>query len=134
MESVLDVRLLLSGGRVPLIKDGASWTSELYMLPDYLDTGVKAKNVSSGIDYNGYLYALLCATSSKKLGLRPLDVMEAELHATDDYAFVMMDNMMVEATYNVTMTGAPLFLSLAPLVSSELSEYRFEEEKRLSYL
>ena len=134
VESVLDVRLLLSGGKVSLVKSPANWTSELAMLPEYFDTDIKARDDPAGIDYSGYMFALLSATDHKRLGLRPLDVMEAELHATEDYENVMMDNMMVEAKYNVTMTGAPLFLSLAPLISTNLSSYEFVEEKLLSYL
>ena len=134
LESVLDVRLLLYGGRVPLIKDATSWNTTLSLLPTYFDTNVRARDVGSGIDYKGYMFALLCTLSQKNIGLRPLDVMEAELHASEDYHDVMMDNMMVEAKYNVTMTGTPLFISLAPLVSFDLSSYEFKQEKLLSYL
>ncbi len=134
VESVLDVRLLLSGGRVPLIKDPENWTSELYALPEYFNTDIKAADVPSGIDYKGYLFALLSVTPSKKLGLRPLDLMEEELHRNADYANVRMDNMLIEGKYHVTMTSSPLFLSMAPLVSTGLSCYEFKEEKVLSYL
>ncbi len=134
VESVLDVRLLLTGGRVPLIKESANWTSELYTLPKYLNTDIKATDVPSGIDYKGYLFALLSITPSKKLGLRPLDLMEEELHSNADYANVRMDNMLIEGKYHVTMTSSPLFLSMAPLVSTGLSCYEFKEEKVLSYL
>jgi hypothetical protein len=134
VESVLDVRLLLSGGKVPLVKSPNEWTSELALLPEYFDTDVKARNVGDGIDYKGYLFALLTVTGSKKSGLRPLDIMEEELHRYEDYGNVRMDNMLTEATLSITMTGTPLFLSFAPLVSTELSTYEFEEENILSYL
>ena len=134
VESVLDVRLLLSGGRVPLIKDPSNWTSELMTLPEYLNTDVKARDVSSGLDYKGYLFALLTITSEKKLGLRPMDLMEEELHQNLDYRNVRMDNMMMEATYHVTMSGSPLFLSMAPLVTPRVCNYEFREEMKLSYL
>ena len=119
---------------MPLIKDPANWTSELYTLPEYLNTDIKATDVPSGIDYKGYLFALLSITPSKKLGLRPLDLMEEELHSNADYANVRMDNMLIEGKYHVTMTSSPLFLSMAPLVSTGLSCYEFKEEKVLSYL
>ena len=134
VESVLDVRLLLSGGSVPIIKTPAQWTSNLATLPEYLDTNVKAIDVPGGIDYTGYLFILMHTVSSKKLGLRPLDLMECELNMYEDYANVRMDNMLIEARYHVTMTSAPIFLSLAPLVSPKLSTYEFIQEPMLSYL
>ena len=134
VESVLDVRLLLSGKKLPLIKDGTGWTSELYTLPEYLDTSIMAKEDPSGIDYRGYIFGMLYTTSEKNLGLRPLDLMEEMLHRDPDYAGVRMDNMMVESKYHVTMSAAPLFLSLAPLVSTQLSQYGFNQEEILSYL
>ncbi|MCR5097386.1 MAG: DUF5702 domain-containing protein [Lachnospiraceae bacterium] len=134
VESVLDVRLLLSGGRVPLIKEPSNWTSNLATLPEYLNTDVKAIDVSSGIDYKGYLFAFMCVTPSARLGLRPLDLMEEELHQNEDYVNVRMDNMMIEGTYHVKMSGSPLFLSMAPLVSTKLSVYEYTEEPILSYL
>ena len=134
VESVLDVRLLLSGGSVPLVKSPDEWTSELYTLPECLDTSVKARDVQTGIDYKGYLFALMTVTSEKKLGLRPMDLMEDELHKRSDYTDVRMDNMLVKGRYKVTMTGTPLFLSLAPLVSTKLGKYEFKEDPVLSYL
>ena len=134
VESVLDVRLLLSGGKIGLIKRPADWTSELATLPEYLDTSVMAKPVANGIDYKGCLYALMCITGSHDLGLRPMDLMEAELHKNEDYVNVKIDNMLVEAKLDVTMTGVPVFFSMAPLIAPSMTEYEFFEERWLSYL
>ena len=63
-----------------------------------------------------------------------VDLMEEELHKRSDYTDVRMDNMLVKGRYKVTMTGTPLFLSLAPLVSTKLGKYEFKEDPVLSYL
>lgn len=42
-ESVLDLRALLDGDKIPLIKSDTSWTSSLYGMTSMLTGQVKAK-------------------------------------------------------------------------------------------
>lgn len=79
-ESLLDVRQLLMGGKVPLVKTDQSWVlslSNLGKLPEILKEG--QKDQGSGLDYPGYLRLLLAAGSSKEQVLRTMDVAEQEM-------------------------------------------------------
>ncbi len=49
VESVLDIRLLLEGGKVPVVKNGAQWTSDLFCLGQYVSPKVRAKNGDDGM-------------------------------------------------------------------------------------
>lgn len=79
-ESLLDVRQLLMGGKVPLVKTEQSWMlslSNLGKLPEILQEGQTDQD--SGLDYAGYLRLLLAAGSSKEQVLRTMDVAEQEM-------------------------------------------------------
>ena len=53
-ESVLDVRTLLSGGKITMIKSDADWTSNVHMIPELLSGWSVAKDCSQGLDYGQY--------------------------------------------------------------------------------
>ncbi|MCR5545946.1 MAG: DUF5702 domain-containing protein [Lachnospiraceae bacterium] len=134
IESVLDVRLLLSGGKVSLIKTPGEWTSSLKEIGLYLDTNVKAKECEKGITYQEYLFALYTLESQKVLSYRALDLMEENLHQKEDYEFVSMDHFLVEADCQVTLRASLLFISFIPLYQGDLSGYTYCIHKRGSYL
>lgn len=48
-ESVLDVRTLLSGGKITMIKSDADWTSNVHMIPELLSGWSVAKDCSQGL-------------------------------------------------------------------------------------
>lgn len=79
-ESLLDVRTLLSKGRVPPMKDASSWKLSLSNLAkvtelfDSCDDGG-----GTGQDYEDYLRILLFAGKKGRYPLRALDMMESSL-------------------------------------------------------
>ena len=79
-ESLLDVRQLMAGGKVPLVKTGAGWQLELSNIGQIftmLQEG-QAKN-TSGLDYNDYLQILLFASSGHSLAFRCMDMIEQNI-------------------------------------------------------
>lgn len=91
-ESLLDVRQLLMGGKVPLVKTEQSWMlslSNLGKLPEILQEGQTDQD--SGLDYAGYLRLLLAAGSSKEQVLRTMDVAEQEMRCMADKENFRMD-------------------------------------------
>ncbi|MGN0315674.1 MAG: DUF5702 domain-containing protein [Fusicatenibacter sp.] len=76
-ESVLDLRELLDGGRVALIKDASSWQLALEHLPELLEKGDEyRKDISGGVDYQGYLRILLLKKSMNELNFGAMDLVE----------------------------------------------------------
>ncbi len=134
LESVLDVRLLLSGGKVSMVKTPQEWTSDLASIFSSLSVSVKAKDCPAGLDYSAFLFALFSLEGQKKLAFRALDLMEDALRHVEGCANVCMDRMLVSADFDMTMTATPLFLSFIPLMTGRLSDYEYEKEKRMSYL
>lgn len=83
-ESVLDVRTLLEGGRVPLVKTDASWqlgVDQLIHLLDGLDSF--RRDGQGGLDYRGYLRLLLLAVNQEKQVLRGMDMVEYRIRGQE---------------------------------------------------
>ena len=134
LESVLDVRLLLTGGKVSFVKSPQEWTSELSQIETYMDVSVKAKNCDSGISYKGYLFALFTLESQRKIAYRGLDLIEEALHQNSDYAYAKADHFLVESCVVTTFGASPLFLSFIPLYPNHYWEYRFVSKRKITYL
>ncbi len=114
-ESVLDVRTLLAGKRVPWMKTAESWTSSLSGLGAALTGGMKAEEQASGENYEGYLQKLLYLKSEKLLNYRAMDLMEQRLRQKSGYGQVRMDSMALFLRGEVTCEAAPLFSSMVTL-------------------
>ncbi len=78
LESVQDVRTLMTGGKVPVIKTDSSWQTHLHELLSPL-TAIKDRDSGEGIDYSAYLQGLLLLEGSTVKTQRTMDVMEMDL-------------------------------------------------------
>lgn len=77
MESAYDVKLLLSGEKVPLIKKGREWHYSLLGMIGGLLTGEQKS--SKGLEYSDYLILLLMAGDEKKQTFRFMDLVELNM-------------------------------------------------------
>lgn len=132
IESTLDVRLLISGGKVPLIKNMDQWTSDVWHLSNFLDVNCKAKPSETGISYKDYLIGFLTLNSNNTLAMRACDVMENALNATDDYKNVKVDNMAFAADVTITYAADEMFMSLLDSLNT-VGEYSLSKHKYISY-
>ena len=64
-ESVLDLRTLMDGGKIPIIKSDETWTSGLAGISSLLSGRAKAKSSDIGLDYKGYIGGLLMFQAKK---------------------------------------------------------------------
>ncbi len=84
-ESVMDIRSLLEGHSVPMVKTAASWQlslSSLLKLGTDSDRG-EGKHTPDGMDYGEYLRVLLLLEPADRLGKRALTI--AELNMQKEY-------------------------------------------------
>ncbi len=89
-ETISDLRILLTDGRVPLIKDGASWKLSLENMlsfQDHLENGG-----GSGLSYEDYLKMLLLMEKKKDKTFRLMDLMEMNIRETKGNSNFKMDN------------------------------------------
>lgn len=76
-ESVLDVRELLAGGRIPLVKTSADWQISLSNLGNLME-GLDSmrRNNDHGVSYEDYLQILLLSVAKEKKVVRGMDMIE----------------------------------------------------------
>ena len=73
VESICDVKTLLSGGKIPLIKDNSTWKTQLKSL------AVEENSSEKGMSYREYLFLLLSFSSAEKLTSRCMDMIEQNI-------------------------------------------------------
>ena len=79
-ESLLDVRTLLSGGKVELVKNAENWKLSLSRLGKILEVLKECdEGGGQGLGYEEYLRLLLAAKSGMSYVMRTLDMIEADL-------------------------------------------------------
>ena len=92
-ESVMDLRVLLKGSKVPLVKTEESWQlslANLMKLGGTEDPG-DGKDGKTGLDYRAYLRILLLLESKEDLSIRALDLIEENLKAEHGLTFFRAD-------------------------------------------
>ena len=95
-ESVLDVRELFDGGRVPLIKTAESWQLSLENLPELLDhLDSDRKSDPLGLSYEDYLGVLLLGKSRQEKTMGTLDMIEQSLRGMDGWSNFRLDSCVV---------------------------------------
>ena len=88
-ESLLDLRELFAGGKIPILKNSDSWRLDLMLIPDLMQL-LEGTNGSSenGISYVGYLQILYMLGNRGRYPIRALDMVEGYMRgrtATSDF-------------------------------------------------
>lgn len=132
-ESVLDLRALLSGGKISVVKSELDWTSNVHDLPALLSGWSVAKNCSAGLNYSQYLSLLLMFHSGDKLAMRAMDVEEATVKKNAGYETFQMDHVLCESGICATYEYSPVFLGFVSLLESEKDCFRIQNMTTYSY-
>lgn len=90
VESLYDMKVLVAGGKVPLLKSSADWHYDLDSILYSVDMEVEGEN-QRGLQYKDYLHILLYLTNSQKLTYRFMDLMEMDIRTTEGNAEFRMD-------------------------------------------
>lgn len=124
-ESVCDVRILLNGGKIPLVKTDAQWHTDLQNLQSCMQK-TDYEQEQTGLSYAGYLQILLKTTGEKKLVFRAMDLIEKELN-------LRMDEMVskTESVY-IYETNA-LFWNFVQIGNTDLHKLQVQEQGRMSF-
>ncbi len=134
IESVLDLRTLLCGGRIAIVKTPVEWTSELLNFSSYLGAGKKAKESEIGLAYNDYLRILMLFESKSNLAYRAMDICEIEIRGVEHYENFRMDHVLVKADMKYSFDASPIFFTFVPQLQGKYDGYRMEAENVFSYL
>lgn len=132
-ESVSDVKSLLSGERIPIIKTAAQWSTNVSTLSQDQAFG-KSKKCTGGLSYEDYLRILLYTVSPEKKSYRAMDLMEQNIRLTAGPKTVRMDCMINQIKMNYNYTAKPLFLTLVTIGDISVKGYKISVEQEENYL
>ena len=93
-EGVVDVRTLLAGKKVPLVKTAETWQISLTGLLNLNDTASvqEGQNVESGYSYERYLQMLLLLEKKEILSMRALDLIELNMKMVHGQEYFRADS------------------------------------------
>lgn len=112
-ESILDVRNLLSGGKVSLFKNAENWQLSLSDIPKLLSNLDDTKSdEENGLTYNDYLRLLLGASSSEKVTGRAMDVVEISMRTKTSNDKFKLDTCVTAMEYSSTWEDEFRFATL----------------------
>ncbi len=90
-ESMLDVKDLFEGKRVPIIKTKKTFKLQLSNITDVFSQNYEECKDPSALDYKDYLRILLLINNQKNNVLRSMDLIEANLSLSDEHKNFKMD-------------------------------------------
>ena len=111
-ESILDVRELLAGGHVPLVKTASDWQLSLSNLSNILDRlDSSRKDTRGGMSYEDYLRVLLMSKSKQDKVLRGMDMIECAIRERGKRTGFRMDHCVtaLEASADIRANRKKIF-------------------------
>ena len=106
VESLQDVKTLLSGGRVPIYKTVADWKTGINCIKNVRGS-LESDSGGSGLNYKEYLQVMLFLQDSRKTAERAMDIMEMDIRCTPGNAGFRMDGCF--DTYQAHLSVASRF-------------------------
>ncbi|MCD8149184.1 MAG: DUF5702 domain-containing protein [Clostridiales bacterium] len=125
-ESISDVRILLEGGKVSLVKTAEQWHTDLGSLSSTV-YATEGEQQTKGLSYENYLQILMWMTSDEKLAVRAMDMIEKNTG-------VRMDQMVCRAECAYVYEASPLFWGYVTLGGDSLGTLQFQDESDISFM
>lgn len=123
-ESILDVRALMDGKRIPLLKSEDTWTTELEKLSEITSGEAMAKESKWGIGYEEYLMVLLLMAKEEDVAMRAMNAQEATIRTIYKDKSFRMDTLLVKVNMEADYSYQPIFPFLHVIDAEERWEYK----------
>ena len=128
-ESILDVRTLLTGGKISLLKSDNTWTMDIEGISRIAEGYIKAEHCKDGLSYADYLGILLLFQKENQVAKRGMDVQELTLRDKYGSESICLDEWILDVEANVIYEYKPVFFS----IESMLPHWNYEISVRDSY-
>lgn len=132
-ESILDLRALLVGDKIPYIKSPRTWTSGLTYIVNLLNGSVKAISDPAGASYVGYLGFLYLSRNRKQRTYRAMDLQELYLHGIEGYENVRMDELICYGSGNISYNYNMLYLDYINAIRIDNMRLKMKKNVTFSY-
>ena len=134
VESILDIRSLLQGEKIPLIKSQDQWTSDIWGLSNSTGNYAKAKKCSTGLSYSQYLQNLLYLQNSATTAYRAMDLQEMAIRQMEGYEDFRMDQAIIAMEVEMGYEIEPMFLTNVTIGNVSLQPFSLQTSCKYSYL
>jgi hypothetical protein len=132
-ESVMDVRTLLDGGKIPLIKNSYLWTSDVQGLAETISSFGKAKSSDTGLDYSTYVGLLLFCRGEQTIAFRGMDLIEATVQKQEENSSFRLDHMVIDAGLRMTYEYHTIFFGMESLTEGKDGYHLISDTASYSY-
>lgn len=132
-ESILDVRALLKGYKVAIIKTREEWTLDIANIGTIGDTFAIAKECKNGITYSQYISSLIMLQPLKSIANRALDLTERSIQQNSGYEHVHLDQIIVQATVNFQYDWKSIFLGIGSIGRGKNQKFAYGYEAQYAY-
>lgn len=129
VESLCDVKALLAGGKIPLMKNAGNFRTTLAGLGSALSVDYRGER--EGLSYENYLDLLLYEISMKKMAYRGMDLMEWDMRNQEIYGDCRMDHMIVGMKVSAGYDANVLFLGI--FGEDKIGAYQFAKQAEYVY-
>ena len=123
-ESVLDVRALLAGKKITLLKNDKTWNLELESLGELSNKEWMAKDVELGLGYEEYLGILLLFENDTTITMHSMTIQEMSIRQCEENPVFCMDSLITNAKVQVRYSYKEVF----PFLSVIHAERRWKYE------
>lgn len=132
-ESVLDVRALLAGKKIALLKSDESWTLELENIGGITSDYMVAKESAWGLSYETYLGLLLLLKNEQDLAMHAMNAQEATIRKVYQDESFCLDRLVTQANVEILYTYEPIFPFLRVIDAEKRWEYKLLGAEGYSY-
>ena len=134
VESILDIRTLLAGGKIALVKTQADWVTDILHISESFANAGGARENENGLAYGAYLQEMLFLQNKSELNFRVMNLMEKNVRVLCANEKWRMDSMAQEMKVVFTYEAHPLFFRLVTIGNIQNNAYTIEEKQQISYL
>ena len=131
-ESVLDVRALLSGDKIAIIKNSAQWTSDLLHLGSVFSSFGTATNCQNGLSYQRYLGFLLMM-QAQKVSYRAMNIQEHVIRSKEGFEDFCMDHLVIDAEIAMNYSSHTIFTGMEQLTRNKKRAFTIPVQQSFSY-
>ncbi len=131
-ESVLDVRALLSGDKIAIIKNSTQWTSDLLRLGSVFTSFGTATNCQNGLSYQHYLGFLLMM-QAQKVSYRAMNIQEHVIRSKEGFEDFCMDHLVIDAEIAMNYSSHTIFTGMEQLTRNKKRAFTIPVQQSFSY-
>lgn len=134
VESLMEMRTLLDGGRVAILKTAADWKTDVLHPATAFRKGEGTDSKATGLSYADYLFQFLLLLNKRTMNFRTMDMIEQNIRFLKGNPGFRMDCMIQRMKVSYTYEARPLFLCYVTIGELDRGNYQFLREQEISYL